>query len=262
MADNLWILIVIIFLASAAGWKQELLTFSGALAAFFVGGAIACGFGWRGLLLLGCFFVSSSLWSKFRPEAKKELDEKLMKGSQRDWQQVLANGGIAACISLYYIIEPGSHILLLFLTSIAAANSDTWASELGVLSKASPFSLLTFKPTEKGTSGAVTLFGTFCSLLGSMFIAAVSFFTFEVTIRDAVLIAFFGLLGSLYDSIIGAYIQPEYICRKCGYHTEKLVHCGEKTEKRKGWGWVDNDAVNAASIFLASLTCFMCFSIL
>ena len=61
-----------------------------------------------------------------------------MKGSQRDWQQVMANGGLAAMASALYYYTGAPIWLLGACICIAAANSDTWASEVGSMSKRKP----------------------------------------------------------------------------------------------------------------------------
>ncbi|MBM7693300.1 uncharacterized protein (TIGR00297 family) [Peribacillus deserti] len=252
------IIFLIIILTAWAGWKQKFLTGSGAFASVLVGIAVAAGFGWKGLLILGCFFASSSFWSKFKNTVKKPIDEKLMKGSQRDWYQVLANGGTSAVIAVIHFFQPEDVTLILFLVSIAAANSDTWASELGVLSKARPVSILSFKRVDKGTSGAVSIFGTFSALMASFFIACVSAIIFGVaSISFLIIITGFGFLGSMYDTLIGALLQPEYKCLECGLQTEKIVHCHQKTQKIKGTKLLNNDLVNVFSIILSVITCYL-----
>ena len=78
-------------LVAALGWRAHALSTTGALAAIAVGTAIALGTSWAGLVILGTFFVLSSLLSKL-------FDRKVQpgKGSRRDAIQVLANGGVAA----------------------------------------------------------------------------------------------------------------------------------------------------------------------
>ncbi|WP_409289278.1 DUF92 domain-containing protein [Peribacillus sp. SCS-37] len=242
--------------AALIGWKLGLLTRSGSFMAFMTGAAIAWGFGFKGLIMLGLFFVSSSLWSRIGQSRKKQLEEMLEKGSRRDGIQVLANGGVPAVIALVHGWLPGQEALILFLVSIAAANSDTWGSELGVLSKSKPLSILTFKRVERGTSGAVSLFGTICSAAGAAFIASAALLLFDLPMSSAVVAAGFGFLGSLFDTLIGAFIQPQYVCRSCGIQTERTVHCGEAAQRQKGLGFLDNDSVNLLSIVLASAACF------
>ena len=54
------------------GYNIKSLTLSGSIAAFIVACCVALGFGWRGLVLLGTFFVSSSLWSKYKKQKKEK----------------------------------------------------------------------------------------------------------------------------------------------------------------------------------------------
>ncbi|MFP3472421.1 DUF92 domain-containing protein, partial [Micrococcus sp. SIMBA_144] len=80
-----------------------------------IGCAIALGFAWKGLLLLGLFFLSSTIWSKYKTELKDNVEEIVEKGSSRDEYQVLANGGIAAFAGVMMVISPGEAWLLFFL---------------------------------------------------------------------------------------------------------------------------------------------------
>src|SRR4051812_9939991 len=122
--------ILLIFLASWAGWRLRALTLSGAYAAIAVGLAIFAGTNVQGLILLGVFFASSSLWSKYKSASKAALEEKLAKGARRDWKQVAANGGPAAICSLLMYVTGSPIWIACFAAAIAGANSDTWASEI------------------------------------------------------------------------------------------------------------------------------------
>lgn len=100
------------------------LTASGTIAAIFVGFAITWGLGWIGLLTLGLFFFSSSFLSSFKQQLKEEdINEK---GSTRDGMQVLANGGVAAIMSVLYGLFLSPLYAIGFFASLAAANADTW----------------------------------------------------------------------------------------------------------------------------------------
>ncbi|HZH59592.1 MAG TPA: DUF92 domain-containing protein, partial [Metabacillus sp.] len=143
-------ILFIIFLSYAA-WKSRTLTKTGMIGAMIVGSAIFIGFAWKGLLLLGCFFVTSSMWGKIKSKQKDFLHDMLQKQDQRDIIQVFANGGIPAFIAIISLLDH-SHLIeytVLFSISLAAANSDTWASEIGTLSKSHPRMLLTFRKVER-----------------------------------------------------------------------------------------------------------------
>ncbi|MBT2687132.1 DUF92 domain-containing protein [Bacillus sp. ISL-47] len=237
-------ILIFISVTALAGFSLNLLSMSGSLAALIIGIAVGWGFGLRGLLVLGFFFASSSLWSKFKRKQKLKVEDRHEKGSRRDWHQVAANGGIAGISSLLYLIDPSSVWLMCFLISLASANSDTWASEIGSLSKKLPLSIRTFKPIETGTSGAVSLLGTFAAIAGASAIALLSFYLFHITPYEALFILAFGFAGNIIDSFLGAYLQAVYKCNVCGEKVEKLNHCEKKTSLIGGKQFADNDFVN------------------
>ena len=158
------------------------LTRRGAAAALAVGVATTWGFGWRGLLLLLAFFVSSSLLSKAKT---------------RNERQVLANGGVAALAAL-----AGSWAA--FAGALAAATADTWATEIGRYSRKPPRLITTGKPVAAGTDGGMTLVGTVGGIAGAAFMAALAFL-FEPRVAVAVVVA--GVFGMLLDSLLGATVQ-------------------------------------------------------
>jgi uncharacterized protein (TIGR00297 family) len=244
---------ILIFIAAAviAGYYDKLLTISGSIAAFMVGFLVVLGLGVKGLIILGLFFLSSSFWSKIKSVNKRKAEELLVKGSQRDWQQVVANGGFAAIASTLYYVTDDFVWLLGFCICLAAANSDTWASEIGSMSKGRPFHVKTFKRVERGTSGAVSLLGTFAAVAGSMLIALSAFFLFDLSVTELYWILLFGFFGNLVDTILGAFVQASYQCLHCGTITEKQIHCGKKTKLIKGFPLFNNDAVNFLSVFFA-----------
>lgn len=246
--------IVIITLACWGGYYIRSLSFSGSIASFVTGCCVAIGFGWEGLVVLGAFFSSSSYWSKYKHQQKGTLEEMLEKGSQRDWVQVLANGSIASFTSLSFYFTGDNIWMLAFLVSIAAANSDTWASEIGVLSKRKPIYILTLKSVEKGTSGAVSFLGTLSSFGAALFIAVVAYFLFSIhSITVVVLIAIFGFIGSVVDTLLGATVQAIFKCEKCSIVTEKTIHCEKDTVLIKGIKWCNNDVINWLSVFIATI---------
>lgn len=248
-------------------WRLHALTVSGAIAAMVTGGLI---FGLGGLpwaVLLLVFFVSSSLLSKLFKQQKLAVDEKFSKGSRRDWGQVLANGGLGAVLALLLGLLPAESafpwpelLFFMFAGAMAAVNADTWATELGVLSRHLPVLITTRKPVERGTSGGVTLTGTLSALCGALLVAGLGVVVALIDDPGALVphpLAFLlvvtlaGLTGSLVDSFLGATVQSIYYCPRCQKETERFpVHlCGAATTPRRGWRWLNNDLVNFACSF-------------
>ncbi|WP_010678121.1 DUF92 domain-containing protein [Bacillus timonensis] len=250
---SLFIQILASIVVAVLGYKLKSLSFSGAIGTIIVGSAVSIGYGFRGLLLLGVFFASSSLWSKCKAGNKDNLQNKVAKGEQRDIVQVIANGGVATLTGLMYAWTGLNFWLLFFVGSIAAANADTWASEIGTLSKRKPILLTSMKRVDAGTSGAVSVLGTMAGFLGSLLISFISFLVWpEISVILFVGLTIVGFCGNLIDTIIGATFQVAYKCGVCGIETEKSVHCLKETTYSKGIRFCNNDVVNFLSILLAS----------
>jgi uncharacterized protein (TIGR00297 family) len=236
--------------AGLAGWRAGALAPSGALGAALVGGA-AFGFGgWPGAALLLAFFVSSSGLSRLFAGRKADLAEKFEKGSRRDWAQALANGGAAALAAACIPFFPGAAWPWLALAgALATANADTWATELGTLSRRTPRLVTTWKPVARGTSGGVTPTGTAAALAGAALIGGLAGWLAPGLAfgRALAAVSLAGLGGSFVDSLLGATVQGIYRHPESGAETEKRP--GREARPVRGLAALNNDGVN----FLATL---------
>jgi uncharacterized protein (TIGR00297 family) len=248
---------------AALAYRRRALSPSGAIGAILVGTLIFAsgGLGW-GMLLIA-FFVTASALSHYQARAKEHLAEKFQKGHRRDLGQVLANGGWGALLALAFGFFPQTTLFIAFAGAMATVNADTWATELGVLSKHPPRLITNGRIVAVGTSGGVTPLGTFAALGGALLIGTLAFgFVYldswfsnapSAVPNPLFLIpvsVFAGLLGSLFDSLLGATAQAIYFCDFDQKETESAWHrCGRATRLTRGWRWLDNDWVN----FLASV---------
>jgi uncharacterized protein (TIGR00297 family) len=230
-------------------YRGRSLSRSWAWGALLVGTIIFGMGGWRWAVLLLAFFISSSALTRMFAKRKAALNEKFDKGGQRDIGQVLANGGVASLFAgLHFFFPQASWTWMAFAASLAAVNADTWATELGVLNPSSPMLITSGKPVERGTSGGISVYGTLAAAAGAALIAILagllgpsgSFWMI------AGIASLGGLLGSLFDSFLGATVQAIYRCPQCDKETEKhpLHTCGTKTVQIRGWKWLNNDMVN------------------
>jgi uncharacterized protein (TIGR00297 family) len=252
-AEYLFVLLFVCSIA-IAGWKTSNLSPSGAVMAIMIGLAIGYSYGFEGLFILGVFFLSSSVWSRLFKKNKIGIEERLAKTSIRDWQQVLANGGPAAIFAYLFSITGNEVWTLAFIASLAGANADTWASEIGPLSYKMPFSVRSFRRVPKGTSGAVSIIGTVAAVLGAALISLASLIILkDMDLTLFLLLLLSGFLGNILDTVLGAFIQLEYRCPVCGLRTESTFHCGHYTERVKGIPLVNNEFVNALSSFFAGV---------
>ena len=157
------------------------------------------------MVLLLAFFVLSTFLSR--------------RGTARNERQVIANGGIAALAAL-------AGNWLWFAGALAAANADTWATEIGTHSPTPPRLITSWARVSAGTDGGMTLLGTVGGITGAGFVAGVSYVLGQ---RSGLAIAEAGIAGMLVDSLLGATVQGKV-------------------------RWMDNDAVNLATT-LAGAVC-------
>jgi uncharacterized protein (TIGR00297 family) len=211
--------------------------------------------------VLIAFFISSSLLTKLHE--KKEKDQ----NQGRNYRQVIANGIVAAiCVVLYEIFQL-ELFMLAAVVSIASANSDTWASEIGALSKGKTINIMNLKWVPKGVSGAISRLGTFASLLGALFIALVFIgllsikesITVPLVIEYVLIITLCGFIGNLIDSLLGASLQAKYQGMNSGQITEQSYLPNEKVILISGLVFMTNDTVNFLSSFAASLLSLIFF---
>lgn len=249
MAAQLGWGLIFAFLASILAYRFRLLTLHGAMAAFFLGGVVFGLGGWDWALLLIAFFISSSTWSLVFRRQKKQAEKMYAKGATRDAGQVLANGGVAGLFVVLHLVFPQSIMPWAgFCAALAAANADTWATELGVLNRKNPRLIVSGREVAPGTSGAVSLAGTLAALAGAALIALLAWLLDHTGtgLWLLFLITFSGLAGSLVDSLFGAAWQAVYYCPECKKETERHPYhiCEAGTKLIRGKAWLNNDWVN------------------
>jgi len=230
-----------IFLAAviaALAYRAGALTRSGALAAWGVGAVIFGVGGWAWAAALLTFFGTSTALSRWRRGVKETLGYE--KGGRRDAAQVLANGGMATLCALLPVAFPAQsvvHAHLLFLAALAAANADTWATEIGSVLGGRPYDLRTSRPAAPGTSGAVSLPGTLAALAGASLIGLFAGGGLGWGVVTAA-----GVGGAVLDSLLGATVQARW---------QDPLRPGHLTEHSQaippacGLRGTNNDVVNA-----------------
>jgi uncharacterized protein (TIGR00297 family) len=228
---------------AAAAHRARALSTSGAIAAFFVGSVTFAIGGWAATAVLFAFFLPSTILSRVERARKRELVDTGKTGARDAWQ-VLANGGIAA-VAMLLSIRYGAPMVAAFAGAFAAASADTWGTELGTLARGTPRSLLTMRPIPTGLSGGVSWLGTLAECGGAACVALVAQLTH---IAPFLPIAIAGIVGAMIDSALGASAQALRYCPACNRECETNPHvCGTATTLRRGFAWLENDAVNLAA---------------
>lgn len=203
-----------------AYWKH-VLDVEGTIAAFLVGFPIGvASLPWLALLLI--FLISSFGATKFKFEVKKRLGVQEGKKGERGWKNVVANGAVPMAIAILYSLSIEGlkeTLVLLYLTALAVAASDTLASEIGVLSD-KVYLITNFRRVRQGTNGGISLLGEIWALNGSVFVGVIglgflaAFGEVEFNIFYVFLISGLGFLGCQIDSLLGATLENKGLLTK------------------------------------------------
>ncbi|KAK2523701.1 Tmem19 [Columba livia] len=256
------------------GFRKKSLDHSGALGGLVVGFILTVA-NYSFFTSLLVFFVTSSKLTKWKKDIKKQIDSEYKEGGQRNWVQVVSNGGVPTELALLYMIECGpgeipidfskeytaSWMCLSLLGALACSAGDTWASEIGsVMSKSKPRLITTWKKVPVGTNGAITLVGLVSSLLGGMAVGIAYFITQLIFVTDLeisapqwpviVFGAAAGLLGSIVDSYLGATMQYSGFDENIGM---VVNHQTKDSKHISGKPILDNNAVNLFSSIIIAL---------
>ncbi len=229
-------------------FRARALSIGGAIAAFVIGALIFGRGGWPAAAVLFAFFIPSSLLSRVGAARKRALSGE--DGGPRSAWQVLANGGVAALCAIGGV-HAGAPLAAAFAGAFAAASADTWGTEIGLLSRTPPVSILTFRPLAPGRSGGVTALGIAASAGGALCVAAIAALA---SVAPFWSVAAGGFAGAVLDSILGASVQAVRWCSACARECETLRHeCGATTTLRRGASWLENDGVNVAATLFGAV---------
>jgi len=252
------------------------LTVSGAIAAGFLAFVVLFLAKWS-IFPLVIFLVLGSLAGKIRANAKEGGDAK--QGKARDHWQVLANGGIFMLLAmLAFLNESGwlesflgihTEVLrfsetchLLALISLSVSCADTLSSDFGRVWGGSPRNIITGKRMIKGVSGGVTGAGFVGAFLGAVSIAIFVFWTELSSLGSSVsafwLVAVFGFIGSILDSVLGVLFQAKYL-DEMGNQVDSSD--SGRRSMAAGYRWVTNDVVNAVTgvLMLLVAVVYLCW---
>ncbi|KAJ5587134.1 uncharacterized protein N7459_002899 [Penicillium hispanicum] len=213
-------------------------------------------------LLLGVFYYGGTKATKVKHDIKARLTLSATgtDGGEgpRNHVQVLANSAIATVLTIAHTLvlshtstdscfslgQSAADILMVgIVANYAAVASDTFSSELGILSKSKPRLITspTLREVPPGTNGGVTAAGLAAGLLGSFTIAlttaiSLPFCPERSGLQDRALwtvaISLWGLLGSVLDSVLGGLLQASVVDKRSGKVVEGsggrkvLVHPG------------------------------------
>jgi len=241
------------------GWlslRTRIVDKSGLVAGFVVGSSVFIfpRDGWKWFAVILVFHLVAGQFTKYKYEVKRRRGFAQEKGGARAWQNVFANGGVAALLAAGEGLIASDVFLAGFIGAVGTATADTLATEIGLLYPRNPRSIADLrKEVPPGTSGGVSPLGEFATLLGSFIIGLAAwllgiFASPEWNFVKVMAIALIsGFLGCTVDSMIGATVQGMFRCSICNRITESKTHCGGSSVYISGCRAIDNNLVNFIS---------------
>lgn len=247
---------VILLAITAASYRLHATDLWGSVSGFGMGLLIALTSGWAWVAVLIAFLALGSAATKYRYQFKLSIHAAEEKRGARGIRNVVANGAVAAAVSVLNFVRPSPEFAVLYVAAVASAAADTLATEIGLLSSHKP--VMINRPSSTlapGISGGVTLLGEGAALGGALAMAlfGASVGVLHPPLPYLLLAAVGGFLGCNVDSLLGGSIQALYRCQVCGAATEKKVHCGQPSTWLKGVRAVGNNEVNLLSDLITAL---------
>jgi uncharacterized protein (TIGR00297 family) len=183
-----------------------------AVAAVVIGFAVWLGEGYTGIALLATFFITGTLATSWKMHTKQQGGLAEQHRGQRTATQVIANGGVAAILSLvsFLSVQQQPLLLLMVASGLSSATADTLSSELGNVYGKKFYNIMNFKKDIRGLNGVVSFEGTIIGIAGSSLIALIYSAQAGFTIHFLwIIIA--GTIGNLTDSVLGATLERKHI---------------------------------------------------
>jgi uncharacterized protein (TIGR00297 family) len=201
----------------ALGWLAGALDLGGWLAGWLLGVAVWLGLGWRGFVLLAAFVVLGAAATRSGRARKRSRGIAQERGGRRGVRHALANGAVPGLAGFAVLACPGPigassawapvAARLIAAGAIAAATSDTLASEIGQAFGGDPRLVVGGRRVPPGTDGGVTTVGSLAGLSGAAMIGGLAWGLGLLGLAGAVAAVGAGFLGNLVDSLLGATLE-------------------------------------------------------
>ena len=160
-------------------------------------------------LLLLAFYLLGGGFTRYGYAYKRKLGIAQSRGGVRGYKNVYSNSLVPLAMAICYGVYGNDIFIFAFIGSVATANGDTLASEIGETSRSKPVMITTLKETEPGVDGGVTPLGEAASFVGALIIGILATGTGMVGASGIIVGAMGGFLGTNFDSVLGATLQRQ-----------------------------------------------------
>jgi uncharacterized protein (TIGR00297 family) len=167
-------------------------------------------------ILLLAFYLLGGAFTRYGYAHKHRLGIAQSHGGVRGYKNVYSNSLAPLVLAICYGIYSSDVFIYAFIASVATANGDTLASEIGETSRSKPIMITTFRQTEPGVDGGVTPLGEAASLAGALIIGLLATGMGMASAFGIVVAAIGGFLGTNFDSLLGATLQSRGILSNNG----------------------------------------------
>lgn len=167
-------------------------------------------------ILLLAFYLLGGAFTRYGYSHKNKLGIAQSHGGVRGYKNVYSNSLVPLALAICYGVYSNDIFVFAFIASVATANGDTLASEIGETSRSKPRMITTLKETEPGVDGGVTPLGEAASLAGAIIIGLLATGMGMVGVSGIVVAAIGGFLGTNFDSLLGATLQSRGILSNNG----------------------------------------------
>jgi len=167
-------------------------------------------------ILLLAFYLLGGAFTRYGYAHKHRLGIAQSHGGVRGYKNVYSNSLAPLVLAICYGIYSSDVFIYAFIASVATANGDTLASEIGETSRSKPIMITTFRQTEPGVDGGVTPLGEAASLAGALIIGLLATGMGMAGAFGIVVAAIGGFLGTNFDSLLGATLQSRGILSNNG----------------------------------------------
>ncbi len=167
-------------------------------------------------ILLLAFYLLGGAFTRYGYSHKHKLGIAQSHGGRRGYKNVYSNSLVPLVLAICYGVYGNDVFIFAFIASVATANGDTLASEIGETSRSKPRMITTLKETEPGVDGGVTPLGEAASLAGAAIIGLLATGMGMAGVFGIVVAAIGGFLGTNFDSLLGATLQSRGILSNNG----------------------------------------------
>lgn len=209
-------LIGILVILAILGVISRQTSISGSVGGLLIGAGLGLALGWPGLVLLALYYPVITGTATIIGRGHKKAQGYRTERHGRDFWQAISNAGASATVAVVLIFAPEFHnstLVLAIVTGLAASIADTVAGEIGVLSRQSPVSIISFRPVVAGSNGGVSTLGTLASAVGVSVFLAASYWLLEVSTIQLFWVMVISMGSSMLDSVLGSTVELRLIQR-------------------------------------------------